>query len=564
MKKVLLLLIFILFVISCKKESANYNEQIELIKKFTAEIAGNYKTDFDIDSVRSYADKNINIDCVDSNDVTVLMTFSSFSTYYSFIDEAKIAKRKWNEMVSILLNTIIEKGIDINGQDKNGSTALMYAVDNFKNKDYHGFAYIQAGRHGAFDSHSSTSNARILIKAGADINIKDNDGNSALLLAMKKDDKDMIEFLIKNGADVKVKNKVGDSPLTFALRNIDIELARSFLDNGAKIGSKDIKYIFALEIIPEIIDLCYFFHDKYDRKFPLLNSIVDFLFNYFPKLYGQIMPKDAYEYCHITANSAGVMPNNGTPMYSITYKNQDCGKYGTGERGASGQNYSYSATLCSEKKNEMMDNENSYSHFIRRIRLFGEPDTVYIRVEQHYNSYAYASYVKQSGNSDLAGKLAAIGNSDLADKLAVAGNTIGNRSASEDIDDFLKSGDYGDAGSVEGVDEFTVTPLKLKKGSKKYSRDLGNVQETVSKKSKGLQKCIKRARSKFNTLSGNLFYQATIKANGRVSKVKIAKSSWNNKRYGKMVEKCIIKAIKGWRFAKVSKGNVTFEQVMVF
>ena len=186
------------------------------------------------------------------------------------------------------------------------------------------------------------------------------------------------------------------------------------------------------------------------------------------------------------------------------------------------------------------------------------------------SSKAYESF-KGTKGGDLAGKLAKSGGVGVGGRGGSGGGSgIGRASGgglgigTGGIDDFLEGGDYGDVGSVEGVDEFTVTPLKLKKGSKKSSRDLGSVQGIVSKKSKGLQKCIKRARSKFNTLSGNLLYQFTIKANGRVSRVRITKSSWNNKKYGKIVEKCIIKAIKGWRFGKVSKGNVTIEQVMVF
>ena len=59
------------------------------------------------------------------------------------------------EMISML----IEKGIDINAQDYDGWTALMYASDKL-NKDI----------------------VSILIKNGADINIKDNSGWTAKII----------------------------------------------------------------------------------------------------------------------------------------------------------------------------------------------------------------------------------------------------------------------------------------------------------------------------------------------------------------------------------------------
>ena len=132
------------------------------------------------------------------------------------------------------------------------------------------------------------------------------------------------------------------------------------------------------------------------------------------------------------------------------------------------------------------------------------------------------------------------------------------------IEDLLGSGDFGDVTSVEGIDDFKVTPLVLKKGSKKSSRRMGDIKAAVEKKSKNLQKCIKRGRNKFKTLAGQVYYSFKIKKNGKVARVKVIKSSWNNKKYGKQVEKCLKKAVGSWKFSAVSKGDVTIEQMMIF
>lgn len=46
---------------------------------------------------------------------------------------------------------------------------------------------------------------RMSIDAGADVNVRDNTGCTALMFAIKNGNKEMVELLIKNGADVNAK-----------------------------------------------------------------------------------------------------------------------------------------------------------------------------------------------------------------------------------------------------------------------------------------------------------------------------------------------------------------------
>jgi ankyrin repeat protein len=61
---------------------------------------------------------------------------------------------------------------------------------------------------------------RLITSGGVDLNKGDSQDRLALLEAIKKGDRDIIELLINLGADVNVKNRLGMTPLHYALVNI--------------------------------------------------------------------------------------------------------------------------------------------------------------------------------------------------------------------------------------------------------------------------------------------------------------------------------------------------------
>jgi ankyrin repeat protein len=120
--------------------------------------------------------KDISPGALGSNDQTLL-------------HEAIAFKRA--ELVPFLLN----RGVPVNHQNKNGQTALHYAA-----------------------TYGSLSATKALIEAGALPNIFDNHGNNALWAAVLSTNREpeIQTLLVRAGADATHKNKAGRSVLDIA------------------------------------------------------------------------------------------------------------------------------------------------------------------------------------------------------------------------------------------------------------------------------------------------------------------------------------------------------------
>lgn len=92
-------------------------------------------------------------------------------------------------------NTLIDKGVDVNHRDNNGNTVLLLHTDRHCNKGV----------------------VKELIRAGADVNAKNKDGNTALHFALKNGNIDTARLLIKKGADYQAVNNKGESPMELAV-----------------------------------------------------------------------------------------------------------------------------------------------------------------------------------------------------------------------------------------------------------------------------------------------------------------------------------------------------------
>ena len=101
----------------------------------------------------------------------------------------------------------ILNGANVNAKANDGSTALMYALDN--------------------------DTAKILIEYGADVNAKDSRGKTALMYAL---DSDIAETLIEHGADANARDNDGMTALMWAAitNNSTLEAIIGYSDVNAR------------------------------------------------------------------------------------------------------------------------------------------------------------------------------------------------------------------------------------------------------------------------------------------------------------------------------------------
>jgi ankyrin repeat protein len=152
-----------------------------------------------------------------------------------------------------IVNVLIKAGADVNATDNDGETVLM-RVSNVK--------IVNA-----------------LIKAGADVNATDNDGNTAVI--KNSDSKytlDIINTLIQAGADLEAENKYGNTALITACQGYyykessisdspRIETVKVLIQGGANVNTKTSTGNTALKTAQEL-------SNKYSSAEEIVNILI--------------------------------------------------------------------------------------------------------------------------------------------------------------------------------------------------------------------------------------------------------------------------------------------------
>jgi len=126
----------------------------------------------------------------------------------------------------------INDGIYINIQDNDGRTALIVASQ----QGYKGIV-------------------KLLIKNGADINIQGFDGKSNLIIALENKNEDMAKLLIKNGIDVNIQDNNKFTALMIASNNANKDIVQLLIEKRANINLQDIDGSTALMDASQTFDI---------------------------------------------------------------------------------------------------------------------------------------------------------------------------------------------------------------------------------------------------------------------------------------------------------------------
>ena len=103
-------------------------------------------------------------------------------------------------------------------------------VDNKANLEYE---FLEAAIHNDVDTLAK------LLDEGVNPEVRDNDGNTALILFSNKGNKEALEILVNKGADLNARDQNGNTAFLITVKKGYLELASLFLENGADIKITD-------------------------------------------------------------------------------------------------------------------------------------------------------------------------------------------------------------------------------------------------------------------------------------------------------------------------------------
>ena len=120
---------------------------------------------------------------------------------------------------------LIDKGANVNSKDKNGSTALMFAIS------------YEAGR--------NTELIKLLLSKGADANVTNKEGSTALMVAIGSqtaDSAEVVKLLLEKGADVNAKSTKGVTALMVASKEKNLTALKLLLAKKPDLEASDTTY----------------------------------------------------------------------------------------------------------------------------------------------------------------------------------------------------------------------------------------------------------------------------------------------------------------------------------
>lgn len=124
------------------------------------------------------------------------------------------------------VNVLLKYGADVNYKNKNGKTALILAAMSTENMTREGLTPL--------GNTTALEITKILIEAGADINLIGNFSETAIGGAILDDDFDRVDYLVSHGGNVNFQDRDGANYLFYC---DDVECVAYFLSKGLELNS---------------------------------------------------------------------------------------------------------------------------------------------------------------------------------------------------------------------------------------------------------------------------------------------------------------------------------------
>jgi uncharacterized protein len=128
-----------------------------------------------------------------------------------------------------IIRLLLQRGADINSRNNDGETPLMYA----------NLALMPPNDVTSKQAQYELTMLQILLLAGADVNAKDKGGVTALMFAASKGCTDIMDILLRHGAKINDSCFYGGSALSLAAREEHLDAVRFLLNHGADVNVAD-------------------------------------------------------------------------------------------------------------------------------------------------------------------------------------------------------------------------------------------------------------------------------------------------------------------------------------
>ena len=164
-------------------------------------------------------EKNVDVNQADSEGVTPVMVVGERNKHHFLDDSALNRLDQQNEFFFTLLK---QAGADFNRPDNQGVVPLERLINQSLPEGWRGvvpFGYIDD-----FDTYQSS--AELLLKFGADINYKNEKGQTPLFAAVSQRSLKAVTFLIQKGAKIDEQDEKGQTALMKAVQDDSLKDAK--------------------------------------------------------------------------------------------------------------------------------------------------------------------------------------------------------------------------------------------------------------------------------------------------------------------------------------------------